>query len=265
VYLDQGTLPDLATPFYIWSNNGAANSQLIQYLSGWPWVPNQHYFLVATNTSAIPQTFTLNLDGRNAASDDTDNDGLPDSWEMLFFGNLLQDGAGDFDGDGVSNAQEFAEGTNPADATSFNPRLNISTNGPGQVIIEPNLPYYTMGQTVTITAVPGSGQFFNFWSGSTASVTNPLTITMNTNKFIIANFTGTQTPLIFTNRAFNLARHFTVTINGPAGSDVVIQSSQDLKTWTSLTTNVPFFGTFLFEDTNSLAHPVRYYRARFDP
>jgi hypothetical protein len=45
---------------------------------------------------------------------DNDADGLPDSWELQFFGNLTQNGAGDFDGDGLTNQQEFSINTNPA-------------------------------------------------------------------------------------------------------------------------------------------------------
>jgi len=45
---------------------------------------------------------------------DVDHDGLLDSWEIANFGNLTaQTGSGDADGDGLSNAQEMAAGTNP--------------------------------------------------------------------------------------------------------------------------------------------------------
>ena len=44
---------------------------------------------------------------------DSDGDGLPDVWELLYFGNLLQGPNGDPDGDGVTNIQEFYQGRNP--------------------------------------------------------------------------------------------------------------------------------------------------------
>jgi uncharacterized repeat protein (TIGR02543 family) len=44
---------------------------------------------------------------------DSDGDGLPDSWELANFGNLSQTAAGDPDGDGVSNLNEYLRGTNP--------------------------------------------------------------------------------------------------------------------------------------------------------
>ncbi len=44
---------------------------------------------------------------------DSDSDDLPDWWEDEYFGDLLQDGAGNPDGDGYDNLQEFAQGTDP--------------------------------------------------------------------------------------------------------------------------------------------------------
>lgn len=44
---------------------------------------------------------------------DRDQDSLPDGWESLYFGNLSQTGSGDWDGDGITNAQERMNGTNP--------------------------------------------------------------------------------------------------------------------------------------------------------
>ena len=49
---------------------------------------------------------------------DTDGDGLPDSWEMAHFGNLDQTATGDPDGDGFNNLAEFNAGTDPMDSPS---------------------------------------------------------------------------------------------------------------------------------------------------
>jgi hypothetical protein len=48
---------------------------------------------------------------------DSDNDGLPDVWELAMFGNLGQNSNGDPDGDGISNGMEFIAGTNPNDSS----------------------------------------------------------------------------------------------------------------------------------------------------
>lgn len=60
--------------------------------------------------STLLQTSLDDLDG----GIDIDNDGLLDSWEMLYFGNLTaQNGDGDADMDGVNNRTEMLAGTNP--------------------------------------------------------------------------------------------------------------------------------------------------------
>lgn len=59
--------------------------------------------------------FSLRFDTLSVTFTDTDSDGLSDAWEILHFGDLLEDGYGDLDGDGLTNAQEFAIGTNPTD------------------------------------------------------------------------------------------------------------------------------------------------------
>ena len=57
------------------------------------------------------------LPGGTAA--DADADGLPDAWEILHFGNLLQTASGDPDGDGATNFHEQQAGTDPNAADSW--------------------------------------------------------------------------------------------------------------------------------------------------
>lgn len=56
---------------------------------------------------------------------DTDNDLLPDAWEMFYFGNLNQTGDMDFDGDGETNLQEYMR-----DGYDMNP-ANWDSDGDG--------------------------------------------------------------------------------------------------------------------------------------
>ena len=54
---------------------------------------------------------------------DSDNDGLPNQWEMDYF-NTLEFWAGDDpDGDGANNRKEFSDGTDPMDPASMLPAM----------------------------------------------------------------------------------------------------------------------------------------------
>ena len=44
---------------------------------------------------------------------DEDNDGMSDIWEKYYFNTLLRDGSGDYEGDGISDLDEYINGTNP--------------------------------------------------------------------------------------------------------------------------------------------------------
>jgi subtilisin family serine protease len=68
---------------------------------------------------------------------DSDNNGLPDWWELQYFGHLTgTDPHADPDGDGASNLAEFLAGTNP---TNFNSALRLSAQrglGSGLVTLQ---------------------------------------------------------------------------------------------------------------------------------
>ncbi|CAN5220832.1 hypothetical protein BH09BAC2_BH09BAC2_10300 [soil metagenome] len=75
--------------------------------------------------------------------------------------------------------------------------LTVTSNplAGGTVTKNPNQPTYSAGQTVQLTAVPNSGYTFTGWSGDASGSVNPLTITMNGNKNITANFSATSSVL----------------------------------------------------------------------
>lgn len=66
---------------------------------------------------ASNMTFALGLESGSTVSDDTDNDGLPDGWENANFDTISRDGSGDFDGDGLTDKQEYVFGTGPKSAS----------------------------------------------------------------------------------------------------------------------------------------------------
>ncbi len=67
---------------------------------------------------------------------DTDNDGLADVWEQLYFGNLSRNGAGDFDNDGFLDLSEFLAGTIPTNSASALRVFGNPASGGGGTTVE---------------------------------------------------------------------------------------------------------------------------------
>lgn len=80
-------------------------------------------------TGAGPHLVTLGFDGGGGENPDSDNDGLPDVWELENFGTLDRDGSGDFDRDGLTDREEYLVGSNPKDAASGFPALAVDSTG----------------------------------------------------------------------------------------------------------------------------------------
>jgi hypothetical protein len=92
--------------------DGPKVSLLTGRLSGFVWSANCGWISLS-NAQAHVQTDTMDC------GPDSDGDGIPDQWELSLAANLgVLTGVGDNDGDGVSNADEFAADTNPLDANS---------------------------------------------------------------------------------------------------------------------------------------------------
>src|SRR3972149_2055069 len=71
--------------------------------------------------------------------------------------------------------------------------VNISPTAGGSVTKNPNKTSYISGETVTLTATANSGYTFSRWSGGATGTTSPVTVTMNGNKTVTANFTPMYT------------------------------------------------------------------------
>jgi hypothetical protein len=82
---------------------------------GWISFDGSEYFLKVTNI---------------AAAADTDNDGIPDAWELLHGTNLsAMNRTTDRDGDGASDVEEYLADTNPADPADRFGILNFTQSG----------------------------------------------------------------------------------------------------------------------------------------
>jgi uncharacterized repeat protein (TIGR02543 family) len=65
--------------------------------------------------------------------------------------------------------------------------LDVVANN-GSVLKNPDMTVYTNGASVQLTATANSGYKFTSWSGEASGTVSPLTVTMNSDKDIIANF-----------------------------------------------------------------------------
>jgi autotransporter-associated beta strand protein len=105
--------------------------------------------------------------------DDSDEDGLPDTWELANFGNLAQTATGDRDNDGTSNLVEYRLGLNPSSGSSaFRTTISGRTltwpSAPGIVFTIRRSPDL-LGSWPSIGTVTGG-------PGNTASFTEPATL-----------------------------------------------------------------------------------------
>src|ERR1700722_5250873 len=150
------------------------------------------YQLVASNGGGSVTSIVLNV-----SFFDPDGSGLPMAWELAYFHTTGVDPGADPDADGVSNYQEYLDGTDPTNPNSVMPRLYIPDFIPrGTVRVVPLKPKYQLGDVVQITAVPDPGGFFGGWSGSSAApemgtfsnADTDLTLVMNSTKWLTAEF-----------------------------------------------------------------------------
>lgn len=146
---DPYDLGSVSVQFLNHSSQNLGNSQTVQTLgnqTGWQTMNMTLHPPAGTSTiritiSATNQNDSGGISGvgsvRNIHFDnfraslaylDSDEDGLPDGWEMRHFGHLGYGPDDDPDGDGTSNLAEYRLGLNPADATSaFRASLNGTT------------------------------------------------------------------------------------------------------------------------------------------
>jgi hypothetical protein len=143
-----GQLKNVAKPFY---DRLIAAGLAARY----PWtnVPNQSDDFAIANVGQVKNLFSFDLPAVDPLYDG-DNNGLPDLWEQQYFGHTGTDPNADFDGDGISNLQEYRNHSDPTDF--FNGTLDTLTiSGGGD----------QRGDPGTLLPVPVSVRVGSMYSG----------------------------------------------------------------------------------------------------
>jgi len=112
---------------------------------------------------------------------DTNGVGVPDWWQVQYFGSTVgfNPGATPYD-NGITNLMAYQEGLDPTSAATEGYALNVS----GPVSVQPRQASYAPGTTVTLSVPNG---MLVSWTGDAGGSANPLTITMDRSKSITAN------------------------------------------------------------------------------
>jgi hypothetical protein len=140
--------------------------------------------------------------------------------------------------------------------------LTVLINGRGRVNVNPRANVYPLNTSVSLTAVPDSGQSFLNWSGDASGTANPLAISMTQDKFITANFSGG--PMLRVTRAGvegPTPQGFRLTVISDPPSTCKVFGSTDLNSWGLLgtVTNETLEAQFL--DTTATNAPKKFYKA----
>jgi uncharacterized repeat protein (TIGR01451 family) len=118
----------------------------------------------ANNTAQVVNTAT--------APFDADGDGIPNWWETLHFGsNFGAQPAGDADGDGVTDLDEWLADTNPRDPTSFFRVEGITLGVEGVTVTFPTSPIRRYVGRFSDTLLPGAFTGFVTHDGTGATMT----------------------------------------------------------------------------------------------
>jgi len=184
--------PNAGYTFFNWTNNGAVVSTSL----GYQFIINGNTTLVANFKLVIPK-LTLSLSSNPAAGGTTTGAGSFNQGTSVTVTATANSGYtfANWTNNGiiVSTSSPYifplnANTTLVANFAAITYSLNVTAVN-GTVVKNPNLVKYNMGSTVQLTATPNSGYKFTSWSGDATGSTNPLTVLMNANKNITANFT----------------------------------------------------------------------------
>ncbi|MDR3402238.1 MAG: hypothetical protein P4L99_07040 [Chthoniobacter sp.] len=173
--LNLGQLKAVAKPFYdrLIATQNAAN---------YPWANTGANDYAAANLGQLKRVFSFDLQGGNTNAD-TDGNGLPDAWELQYFGYIGVDPRALAPrGDGITILKSYQQGLDPIDFYSAQPAVLAVVGGDGQTGTSGAF----LAQPIVISVTKGDG---SPWVGA------PVSFTVDTGLGVFATVAdGSQAP-----------------------------------------------------------------------
>ncbi len=139
--------------------------------------------------------------------------------------------------------------------------LAALSRGDGRVLVNPVSVLFAKGDTVTLTAKPGTNQTFVGWSGDVIGLQNPLTLAMDQSKIVTANFHANESAPNFSPLTHSSAEGFAFLLSGIPGTSYEVQASSNLSDWVPIAVLTNISGPVRYTDTMGRNQPLRFYRA----
>ena len=154
---------------------------------------------------------------------------------------------------------------NPTIAALFEPlpagrfSLVVVPNGNGSVGVNPQGNAFASNSMASISASTTGTNRFYYWTGSATSPFNPLSVRMNSNKVVTANFSGGKYLVQF---APGLASetNFQFSLSGAPLQSYEVDASSDFVDWSWFATVTNLTGAIPLSDSTTNA-PQKFYRA----
>jgi uncharacterized delta-60 repeat protein len=164
---------------------------------GYQWFDDSSTIMGATNATLYLQNLTSNQFGNytvvvtNGSGSvtsapaalylDSNKNGLPDVWELAYFGTLTN-AAYAIGSNGLPIIDYFLAGANPTNSATQLVTLSVNAG----VEVQPQLTTYAPGTSVTLSALPSDGLSFSEWSDGLAGAHNPASLVLTSNTTVIA-------------------------------------------------------------------------------
>ncbi|WMN10674.1 InlB B-repeat-containing protein [Marivirga salinae] len=158
---------------------------------------------VTANFSPLQRTLSLNATNGSITPDVAPTNGTYDNGTVVEL-TAVPDAGYQFDGwsgdaTGTTNPISVTMDADKTVTATFSPiqrTLSLNaTNGSITPDVAPTNGTYDNGTVVELTAVPNAGYQFDGWSGDATGTTNPISVTMDADKTVTANFSPLQRTL----------------------------------------------------------------------